>query len=65
MTSEMEKDVMNFVQILKKILFPSHLIENTINSCVTKAVSSYNSRDPDLAKPSTYYFILLMLFFFL
>ena len=54
--SGFHKDVMNLIQILKKNLFPSHLIENTINSYVTKAASSSKSFDPDLAKPSTYYF---------
>ena len=54
--SGFHKDVMNLVRILKKNLFSSHLIENTINSYVTKAVSSAKSFEPDLEKTSTYYF---------
>ena len=48
--SSFHKDVINLVQILKKSLFPSHLIENTIKKYVTKAVSSSKSFDPDLGK---------------
>ena len=37
------KDDLNLVHILKKNLFPSYLIENTINSYVSKAVSTSKS----------------------
>ena len=62
--SGFHKDVMKLVQILKKNLFSSHLIQNIINSYVTKAVRSSKSFDPDLANPSTYYFKIPYVGFF-
>lgn len=49
------KDVSNLMHILKKNLFPSYLIENTINSYVTKAVSTSMSSASN-EKVSAFYF---------
>ena len=49
----------------RHLRFHYRLIENTINSYVTEAVSFSKSFDPDLAKPLTYYFKIPYVGFFL